>query len=97
AGMRIDPPPSLAWANGNIPPAVAAAAPPLDPPGVRERSQGLRVIPQRRFSAAVMCPNSGVFVRQARTKPALRNASTTSSFGPSQGVIGCQRELYVIG
>ena len=27
AGMRIDPPPSLAWANGTIPDATAAAAP----------------------------------------------------------------------
>ena len=34
AGMRIDPPPSLAWATGNMPEATADAAPPLDPPGV---------------------------------------------------------------
>ncbi len=31
--MRIEPPPSLAWAIGNIPAATAAAAPPLEPPG----------------------------------------------------------------
>ena len=37
AGIRIDPPPSLAWATGNIPAATAAAAPPLEPPGVRLR------------------------------------------------------------
>ena len=38
AGMRIDPPPSLAWAAGTIPPATAADAPPEEPPGVRVRS-----------------------------------------------------------
>ena len=33
--MRVDPPPSLAVANGTRPAATAAADPPLDPPGVR--------------------------------------------------------------
>src|SRR5947199_10732969 len=32
AGMRIEPPPSLAWASGTMPLATAAAAPPDDPP-----------------------------------------------------------------
>ena len=32
AGIRILPPPSLALADGTIPDATAAAAPPLDPP-----------------------------------------------------------------
>ncbi len=45
AGMRIDPPPSLACATGTIPEATAAAAPPLDPPVVREVSQGFRDAP----------------------------------------------------
>ena len=43
--MRIDPPPSLAWANGTMPAATAAADPPLEPPGVRDVSHGLRVGP----------------------------------------------------
>jgi hypothetical protein len=42
AGMRIDPPPSLPWAAGASPEATAAAAPPLDPPADRDRSQGVR-------------------------------------------------------
>ena len=46
AGMRIDPPPSLPCASGSIPDATAAALPPLDPPGVRVRSHGLRVGPR---------------------------------------------------
>ena len=34
AGMRIEPPPSVAWAMGSIPLATAAAAPPLEPPAL---------------------------------------------------------------
>ena len=45
AGMRIEPPPSVPRASGAIPAARAAALPPLDPPGVRDGSQGFRVIP----------------------------------------------------
>ena len=45
AGMRIEPPPSLACAIGTIPEATAAADPPLDPPGDRAVSQGFRVAP----------------------------------------------------
>ena len=33
--MRIEPPPSLAWAIGTMPAATAAALPPDEPPGVR--------------------------------------------------------------
>ncbi len=32
AGIRMEPPPSLAPAIGTIPEAIAAAAPPLEPP-----------------------------------------------------------------
>src|ERR1700722_2273001 len=42
AGIRIEPPPSLPWAAGARPAATAAAAPPLDPPADRLRSQGVR-------------------------------------------------------
>ena len=45
AGPRMEPPPSLAWATGTIPAATAAAAPPLDPPALCARLQGLRVGP----------------------------------------------------
>src|SRR4051812_16975782 len=43
AGIRIEPPPSLPCAIGTSPAATAQPAPPLDPPGVRVRSYGLRV------------------------------------------------------
>ena len=45
AGIRIEPPPSEPVAHGTRPAATAAAEPPEDPPGVRVKSQGLRVIP----------------------------------------------------
>ena len=45
AGMRIEPPPSFAWAMETIPAATAAAEPPLDPPVEREVSHGLRLGP----------------------------------------------------
>ena len=35
AGIRMEPPPSLAWATGTIPAATAAAEPPLEPPDER--------------------------------------------------------------
>ena len=41
AGMRIEPAPSEPIASGPSPAATAAAAPPLDPPAVLARSQGL--------------------------------------------------------
>src|SRR5258708_29489330 len=62
AGVRIEPPPSLAWAAGTIPAATAAAAPPEDPPGVRDRSQGLRQTPRNSDSVLRHRPNSGVLV-----------------------------------
>jgi hypothetical protein len=34
AGMRMEPPPSVACAIGSMPAATAAAAPPLDPPAL---------------------------------------------------------------
>ncbi len=45
AGIRIEPPPSLAWATGTMPDATAAPEPPDDPPGVWSVFHGLRVAP----------------------------------------------------
>ena len=42
AGMRTEPPVSLATAAGTMPAATAAADPPLEPPGTRSRFHGLR-------------------------------------------------------
>src|SRR6184192_245773 len=72
AGIRIEPPPSLPCAAGASPAATAAAAPPLEPPGVREVSHGLRQSPFSSDSVIAIVPNSGVFVLPRITKPASR-------------------------
>ena len=59
AGMRIEPPPSDAWATGMMRAATAAAAPPDDPPEECSVFQGLRVGPCRRGSVVGMRPHSG--------------------------------------
>ena len=45
AGMRTEPRPSVPCATGTSAAATAAADPPDEPPGVRRRSHGLRVMP----------------------------------------------------
>ena len=75
--MRVEPPPSLAVAIGTIPAATAAADPPEEPPGVRSRSQGLRVAPKRRVSVTAMIPHSGRVVVPTMTKPAARRRRVT--------------------
>src|SRR5215468_6670471 len=70
AGMRIEPPPSVAWAIGAIPQATAAAEPPLEPPALCSRLHGLRVGPNRRGSVELASPSSGVFVLPTMTSPA---------------------------
>src|SRR6476620_7378039 len=70
AGIRIEPPPSLACANGTMPAATAAAEPPLDPPVVRVTSHGLRVGPNSAGSVVGMMPYSGVLVFPTTIRPA---------------------------
>ena len=79
AGMRIEPPPSDACAIGARPATTAAAAPPLDPPGVWSGFQGLRQMPLRSDSVTAVMPNSGVFVLPITTKPAARSRRTSSA------------------
>src|SRR5579859_4536114 len=76
AGMRVDPPPSLAVHMGTKPAATAAAEPPDDPPGVRVRSQGLRVVPQAGEWVKATAPNSGAAVFPTGTAPAARSRDT---------------------
>ena len=45
AGMRVEPPPSVACAIGTMPDATAAPDPPDEPPVVRAVSQGFRAAP----------------------------------------------------
>src|SRR5687768_1625884 len=78
AGIRIDPPPSLAPATGTNPAATAAAEPPDDPPGVWSVFHGLRVGPLASGSVMPFAPNSGVLVFPKISNPASSHRRTTS-------------------
>ena len=63
-------------ANGIIPVATAAAAPPLLPPGVSRVSYGLRVAPNTGLNVCDPAPNSGVLVLPITTAPARLSSAT---------------------
>jgi hypothetical protein len=84
--MRIDPAPSAAIAAGTMPAATAAAEPPLDPPGVRSTSHGLRVTPHRTDSVNGHSPSSGIVVLPTTTAPAARSRRTTSASSAARAV-----------
>src|SRR5688500_12932610 len=82
AGWRIEPPVSEPSAIGANPAATDAALPPLEPPGTREVSCGLRVGPNAEFSVEDPMANSSRFVLPMRTAPASRRRVTTvASYG----------------
>src|SRR5689334_9317170 len=76
AGRRIEPPPSLAVTRASTPLAIAAAEPPLDPPGVRARSHGEHVNPCTKFLVRTIWPNSGVLVFPTTIAPAAFSRAT---------------------
>ena len=71
AGWRIEPPVSVPIASGASNAASAAAEPPPEPPGIRSRSQGLRVGPYAEFSVEEPIANSSMFVLPRITTPAV--------------------------
>jgi hypothetical protein len=79
AGTRSDPPRSLPSPSGAMPVATATASPPLDPPGVRAGSQGLRVAPCRLESVCQRSSRSGRLVRAITIAPAARNRATAGA------------------
>src|ERR671933_1993302 len=70
AGMRIEPPPSLACASGTSPAATAAAEPPEDPPVECAGFQGLRAGGLHAGSVVTVGPNSGTVVGPRETNTA---------------------------
>src|SRR5579859_2557077 len=72
----MEPPPSLPTPPADIPEAMAAASPPLDPPGVRSRSQGLLVRPHSTLSVSHAIKSSGVLVTPSTIAPAFRSRAT---------------------
>ena len=78
AGMRVEPPPSVATASGAMP-LAATAAPPLEPPQVRAALQALRVRPNSGESVRHLEPNSGVVVLPIRMAPCARRRATETA------------------
>ncbi len=70
AGWRTEPPVSVPSASGASQAATAAAEPPLEPPGMRSRSQGLRVTWKALFSVDEPIANSSMFVLPMSTASA---------------------------
>src|SRR3712207_3972305 len=86
--------------------ATAAADPPPDPPGVRSRSQGLRLGPYSECSVDEPIANSSRLVLPRIGRPARRRRATTvASYGGTQPsrmrvphVVGCpevQRRSFI--
>jgi hypothetical protein len=69
--------------RGEPPAAIIAAAPPLLPPGVRDLSYGLLVLPYTRLSVTYDIVISGVFVFPITMTPAALSLATAvaSSIG----------------
>src|SRR3954464_9191934 len=81
----MEPPVSEPKAAGANPAATAAALPPLEPPGTRVGSCGLRVTPNAEFSVEEPMANSSRLVLPTITAPASRRRVTTvASYGGSQ-------------
>src|SRR5262249_62086640 len=93
-GMRARPPPRAPGAGGPRRAHRPAAPPPVEPPGVRERSQGLRDSPKSRLSVEPRHANSGRFVLPTRIAPAARRRAT---LGASSGATNSasSRDPYV--
>lgn len=72
----MDPPMSLPCASGTMPDVTATAAPPLDPPGVRERSHGLSVRPCTALSVNQRMASAEELLRPIRIAPARRSVAT---------------------
>ena len=84
AGTRMEPPPSLPTPPADIPAAIAADSPPLDPPAVRVRSHGLFVRPYKRLSVSHAISSSGVLVTPRTMAPAGPQARDERRVGHSR-------------
>src|SRR5471032_1475376 len=84
AGIRIDPPPSVASDSGPIPSATATADPPLLPTGESRVSHGLRVTPISGQSVTILLPNSEVVVLPNGMAPARRSLAMAGASSPSR-------------
>src|SRR5688500_15981353 len=82
AGWRIDPPVSVPRAAAHSSAATAAAEPPLEPPGIVCKSQGLWVAPYAECSVDEPMANSSILALPSKIAPAaLRRSITVASYG----------------
>src|SRR6202789_2947072 len=72
AGIRIEPPPSLACAIGTTPAATKAAEPDDDAPAVWSVFHGLRTAPSLGCSAEALKPYSDIWVLPSGVIPVAR-------------------------
>src|SRR5882672_1940744 len=91
AGIRIEPPPSVAWPIGKPRAATIAADPPDEPPGDRSLRHGLTVGPPKAGSVVGARPSSLVLVRPTITNPARRIRATAAL---SAGAAGWQARNF---
>ena len=91
AGMRMEPPPSLAWAIGTTPAATSAADPPDDAPVEKSRFHGFRVGGASSNSVHALNPNAGSVDFPMTTTPVERN-SVTKGESAAAGVAGVARD-----
>ena len=68
-----------------MPAVTAAAEPPDEPPGVRARSQGLRVTPFASLAVHGQIVSSGTLVIPTGIAPAARSRRTASASAGSGG------------
>src|SRR5262252_6678471 len=96
AGMRTEPPPSVAVAMGARPAASAAPDPPLEPPGDHWSPHGLRVTPKTRFAEYPSVANSGRFVLPTTIAPAARSRAGVSPSRVAGGPSANSAEPWVV-
>ncbi len=76
AGLRSEPPVSVPSAASTIPAATATAEPPLEPPGMRSRSHGLRQAPHAWFCVVAPKLSCSRLAFATTTAPAARSRRT---------------------
>ena len=95
-GMRIDPQVSLPMPKAPKLAATAAPVPPLDPPGLRSGSYGLRVWPPSEARVVIPRASSCMFVLPRTIAPASRRRRTwVASSGGTD--VARAIELAVVG
>src|SRR5262245_53896564 len=97
AGQRIEPPVSVPIAARHSPAARAAAEPPLDPPALRSRSQGLQVggesVPYAN-SCVTTFPRMIAPASSSRAVTALSSAATWPSLVREPHRVGTSATSY---